>query len=56
MGKCVGTIGEFDNQYCHHVETIQLNYIVNQLNDYYMMGTLVINGLSTKTRFYSKIT
>ena len=29
----------------HHIETSQLIYIANQLTGFYMMGTLVVNGL-----------
>ena len=33
-------------QSCHHMETSQLIYRANQLTGFYMMATLVFNGLN----------
>ena len=35
-------------QSCHHMETSQLIYRANQLTGFYMMATLVFNGLKPK--------
>ena len=40
------TIQSVKRQSCHHTETSQLTCRANQLTGFYMMATLVFNGLS----------
>ena len=42
----------FNNQCSHHIETSQLICRANQQTGFYMIGTLVIKGLTLNLKFH----